>query len=207
MTPAASLWRLCPFSRNRAIGKSPKMAPGVLAKTNIWKNFFKGFKEEDGGIDPFFSTRVAALYHLSSIFVCLDSFCLNKWSNSESFTHAVVTRWRWRKVKNVAYAQKLCLFSEDKLHYRNITSKSEPCVLRYTDMVNSLATVGEDPNQINQFGEAPLCMAAYRWGVTAYIHCTLILREGTQLQANCSKFSGLSFHSYYIESLQLCTIK
>ena len=70
-------------------------------------------------------------------------------------------------------------------------------MLRYTDMVNSLATVGEDPNQLNQFGEAPLCMAAYRWGVTAYIHCTLILREGTQLQANCSKFSGLSFHSYY----------
>jgi hypothetical protein len=34
---------------------------------------------------------------------------------------------------------------------------------RYTDMVNSLATVGEDPNQLNQFGEAPLCMAAYRW--------------------------------------------
>lgn len=32
----------------------------------------------------------------------------------------------------------------------------------YTDMVNSLATLGEDPNQLNQFGEAPLCMAAYR---------------------------------------------
>lgn len=32
----------------------------------------------------------------------------------------------------------------------------------YTDMVNSLATVGDDPNQLNQFGEAPLCMAAYR---------------------------------------------
>ena len=33
---------------------------------------------------------------------------------------------------------------------------------RYTDMVNDLATVGEDPNQFNEFGEAPLCVAAYK---------------------------------------------
>ena len=31
---------------------------------------------------------------------------------------------------------------------------------RYTDMVNELATVGEDPNQFNEYGEAPLCVAA-----------------------------------------------
>lgn len=30
----------------------------------------------------------------------------------------------------------------------------------YTDMVNELATVGEDPNQFNEYGEAPLCVAA-----------------------------------------------
>jgi len=30
----------------------------------------------------------------------------------------------------------------------------------YTDMINELATVGEDPNQFNEFGEAPLCVAA-----------------------------------------------
>ena len=29
-------------------------------------------------------------------------------------------------------------------------------------MVNDLATVGEDPNQFNEFGEAPLCVAAYK---------------------------------------------
>ena len=27
-------------------------------------------------------------------------------------------------------------------------------------MVNELATVGEDPNQFNEYGEAPLCVAA-----------------------------------------------
>ena len=27
-------------------------------------------------------------------------------------------------------------------------------------MINELATVGEDPNQFNEFGEAPLCVAA-----------------------------------------------
>ena len=32
--------------------------------------------------------------------------------------------------------------------------------VRYTDMVNELATVGEDPNQFNEYGEAPLCVAA-----------------------------------------------
>jgi len=32
----------------------------------------------------------------------------------------------------------------------------------YTDMVNDLATVGDDPNQFNEFGEAPLCVAAYK---------------------------------------------
>ena len=31
---------------------------------------------------------------------------------------------------------------------------------RYTDMINELATVGEDPNQFNEYGEAPLCVAA-----------------------------------------------
>lgn len=32
----------------------------------------------------------------------------------------------------------------------------------YTDMVNELETVGEDPNQFNEYGEAPLCVAAYK---------------------------------------------
>ena len=35
-------------------------------------------------------------------------------------------------------------------------------VSRYTDMVNELETVGEDPNQFNEYGEAPLCVAAYK---------------------------------------------
>jgi len=30
----------------------------------------------------------------------------------------------------------------------------------YTDMINELATVGDDPNQYNEYGEAPLCVAA-----------------------------------------------
>ena len=29
-------------------------------------------------------------------------------------------------------------------------------------MVNELATLGSDPNQLNEFGEAPLCVAAYK---------------------------------------------
>ena len=29
-------------------------------------------------------------------------------------------------------------------------------------MVNDLATVGDDPNQFNDYGEAPLCVAAYK---------------------------------------------
>ena len=33
---------------------------------------------------------------------------------------------------------------------------------RYTDMVNELATLGDDPNTLNEFGEAPLCVAAYK---------------------------------------------
>eukprot|EP00092_Neocalanus_flemingeri_P031758 GFUD01034498.1.p1 GENE.GFUD01034498.1~~GFUD01034498.1.p1 ORF type:complete len:389 (+),score=63.87 GFUD01034498.1:152-1318(+) len=32
----------------------------------------------------------------------------------------------------------------------------------YTDMVNELATLGDDPNHLNDFGEAPLCVAAYK---------------------------------------------
>lgn len=32
----------------------------------------------------------------------------------------------------------------------------------YTDMVNELATLGDDPNTLNEFGEAPLCVAAYK---------------------------------------------
>ena len=33
---------------------------------------------------------------------------------------------------------------------------------RYTDMVNELATLGDDPNHLNEFGEAPLCVAAFK---------------------------------------------
>ena len=29
-------------------------------------------------------------------------------------------------------------------------------------MVNELATLGDDPNHLNEFGEAPLCVAAYK---------------------------------------------
>ena len=29
-------------------------------------------------------------------------------------------------------------------------------------MVNELATLGDDPNTFNEFGEAPLCVAAYK---------------------------------------------
>jgi len=32
----------------------------------------------------------------------------------------------------------------------------------YTDMVNELATLGDDPNHLNEFGEAPLCVAAFK---------------------------------------------
>ena len=29
-------------------------------------------------------------------------------------------------------------------------------------MVNELATLGDDPNHLNEFGEAPLCVASYK---------------------------------------------
>jgi len=32
----------------------------------------------------------------------------------------------------------------------------------YTDMVNELATMGDDPNHLNEYGEAPLCVAAFK---------------------------------------------
>ena len=37
-----------------------------------------------------------------------------------------------------------------------------PNIFRYTDMVNELATLGDDPNHLNEFGEAPLCVAAFK---------------------------------------------
>ena len=42
----------------------------------------------------------------------------------------------------------------------NIRNLTIYIVDRYTDMVNELATVGDDPNQFNEYGEAPLCVAA-----------------------------------------------
>ena len=38
----------------------------------------------------------------------------------------------------------------------------KPTIFRYTDMVNELATLGDDPNHLNEFGEAPLCVAAFK---------------------------------------------
>ena len=29
-------------------------------------------------------------------------------------------------------------------------------------MLNELATLGDDPNHLNEFGEAPLCVATYK---------------------------------------------
>ena len=42
-------------------------------------------------------------------------------------------------------------------NFRHLTIHN---MVRYTDMVNELATVGDDPNQFNEYGEAPLCVAA-----------------------------------------------
>ena len=41
-----------------------------------------------------------------------------------------------------------------------LTNPLPPSLPRYTDMVNELETVGDDPNQFNEYGEAPLCVAA-----------------------------------------------
>ena len=43
-----------------------------------------------------------------------------------------------------------------------VLSNNPSALPRYTDMVNELETVGEDPNQFNEYGEAPLCVAAYK---------------------------------------------
>ena len=43
-----------------------------------------------------------------------------------------------------------------------LTNPLPPSLPRYTDMVNELETVGDDPNQFNEYGEAPLCVAAYK---------------------------------------------
>ena len=43
-----------------------------------------------------------------------------------------------------------------------VTQPPPPALARYTDMVNELATMGDDPNHLNEFGEAPLCVAAFK---------------------------------------------
>ena len=43
-----------------------------------------------------------------------------------------------------------------------VLCNNPPALPRYTDMVNELETVGDDPNQFNEYGEAPLCVAAYK---------------------------------------------
>ena len=35
-------------------------------------------------------------------------------------------------------------------------------VLRYTDMLNELAALGDNPNKLTDYGDAPLCLAAHR---------------------------------------------
>ena len=47
------------------------------------------------------------------------------------------------------------------------TESNNGCSYRYTDQLNSLAALGSNPNQLNQFGQAPLCIAAHR-SVTTY---------------------------------------
>ena len=44
----------------------------------------------------------------------------------------------------------------------NLRSYAMTNIFRYTDMVNELATLGDDPNHLNEFGEAPLCVAAFK---------------------------------------------
>ena len=53
---------------------------------------------------------------------------------------------------------------------------------RYTDMVNELATVGEDPNQFNEYGEAPLCVAADKG--LGMVVAELLQRDNIQVQYN-----------------------
>lgn len=48
------------------------------------------------------------------------------------------------------------------LIFTQLTRYGGLCLCRYTDMVNELETVGDDPNQFNEYGEAPLCVAAYK---------------------------------------------
>ena len=50
---------------------------------------------------------------------------------------------------------------------------------RYTDMVNELETVGEDPNQFNEYGEAPLCVAAYK--AQGMVVAELVQRENIKV--------------------------
>ena len=54
--------------------------------------------------------------------------------------------------------------------------------VRYTDMVNELATVGEDPNQFNEYGEAPLCVAADKG--LGMVVAELLQRDNIQVQYN-----------------------
>ena len=52
-------------------------------------------------------------------------------------------------------------------------------VSRYTDMINCLAGLGSDPNQLNEFGQAPLCMASYRLVQSSY--CSSCLGCGDEV--------------------------
>ena len=64
---------------------------------------------------------------------------------------------------------------------RNITIHNTD---RYTDMVNELATVGEDPNQFNEYGEAPLCVAADKG--LGMVVAELLQRDNIQVRYNNS---------------------
>ena len=51
---------------------------------------------------------------------------------------------------------------------------------RYHDMVNELATLGDDPNVVNEFGEPPLCVAAHK--AQGVVVANLLQRENINVR-------------------------
>ena len=61
-------------------------------------------------------------------------------------------------------------------------------------MVNELATLGSDPNQLNEFGEAPLCVAAYK--AQGLVVEDLLQRQNIQVKHSTEKIYLTCLPSY-----------
>ena len=63
-------------------------------------------------------------------------------------------------------------------------------------MVNELAAVGDDPNELNEFGEPPLCVAAHK--AQGVVVADLLQRKNIQVIFFCTKLNFV-FYFYLLK--------